>query len=349
MPPIGGVAQGAMVLQDTMFLDLDLPRFNAVLQPKVQGSIHLDELFSEDSLDFMIFFSSMASLTGNPGQAAYNAANMFMASLAAQRQRRGLAGQAINIGAIVGNGYVTRELNMGQQSYLYKVGHTWMSEQDFQEIFAEGILSCLQRGITAEICSGLRIDDDESKDWISNPMFQHLVFKSNTMIEGDKKGKSSVMVKPRLLEATTNTEVMEVLQGIFTLFSQECYPLLKYFRCLQFETSVCSSNRSQQIYSRIESRRAWRRFAKCCRLSFLVPEGTCCRRACSQDLQRWLYPRFAGFCCELSAVILDPEREREWPGQVSGVPSVPVFQSTCLHQSAIVSSKSTECSSDTGR
>jgi hypothetical protein len=37
---------------------------------------------------------------------------------------------------IVGNGYVTRELNMGQQSYLYRVGHSWMSEQDFHEVFA---------------------------------------------------------------------------------------------------------------------------------------------------------------------------------------------------------------------
>ncbi|KAF3392622.1 Polyketide synthase-nonribosomal peptide synthetase [Penicillium rolfsii] len=225
MPSIGGVAQGAMVLQDTMFLDLDLARFNSVLQPKVQGSILLDELFSGDNLDFMVFFSSMAALTGNPGQAAYNAANMFMTSLAAQRQQRGLAGQAINIGAIVGNGYVTRELNMGQQSYLYKVGHSWMSEQDFQEVFAEGVLSCLERKGTADICSGLRIDDDESKDWVTNPMFQHLVFKSNALIEDGKKGKTSVMLKAGLLEATTDVEVMEILQDAFTLKLQSSLQL----------------------------------------------------------------------------------------------------------------------------
>lgn len=217
MPPIGGVAQGAMVLQDTMFLDLDLPRLEKVLRPKVQGSLLLDELFSENTLDFMIFFSSMAAMTGNPGQVAYNAANMFMASLAAQRQKRGLAGHAINIGAIVGNGYVTRELNMGQQSYLYKVGHSWMSEQDFHEVFAEGVLSCLKKTGTSELCSGLRIDDDDSKNWVSNPMFQHLVIKSNTFIAGDKKSKVGVMVKTRLLESTSMTQVMEILQGEFSI------------------------------------------------------------------------------------------------------------------------------------
>jgi hybrid polyketide synthase/nonribosomal peptide synthetase ACE1 len=212
MPPIGGVAQGAMILQDTMFFDLDVDRYNKVVKPKVTGSILLDELFAENTLDFMIFFSSMAAITGNPGQVAYNAANMFMASLAAQRRKRGLAGQAINIGAIVGNGYVTRELNMGQQSYLYRVGHSWMAEQDFLEVFAEGVLSCLDRASLSP-CSGLRIDDDESKTWVSNPMFQHLVFKSNTLIAGDKKNKAGVMVKARLLEATSHGEVMEALQG----------------------------------------------------------------------------------------------------------------------------------------
>ena len=213
MPPIGGVAQGAMVLQDAMFLDLDVDRYAKVLKPKVNGSLLLDELFSEDTLDFMIFFSSMAAITGNPGQVAYNAANMFMASLAAQRRKRGLAGQAINIGAIVGNGYVTRELNMGQQSYLYRVGHSWMAEQDFHEVFAEGVLSCLDRSGSLAPCSGLRIDDDNSKNWVSNPMFQHLVFKSNSLIVRDKKTKAVLMAKTRLLESTSHGEVMEVLQG----------------------------------------------------------------------------------------------------------------------------------------
>lgn len=213
MPAIGGVAQGAMVLKDTMFFDLNQDRFDRVVRPKVTGSLLLDELFSEDTLDFMVFFSSMAAMTGNPGQVAYNAANMFMTGLAAQRRSRGLVGQAINLGAIVGNGYVTRELNMGQQSYLYRVGHSWMSEQDFLEVFAEGVLSCMNGLTGADPCSSLRIDDDESKQWVSNPIFQHLVTKSNTLVAGDKKGKSGVMIKTRLLEVTSHNELMEVLQG----------------------------------------------------------------------------------------------------------------------------------------
>lgn len=214
MPAVGGVAQGAMVLQDTTFLDLNIDRVENVLKPKVQGSILLDELFSEDTLDFMIFFSSMAAITGSPGQVSYSAANLFMTSLAAQRQKRGLAAQAINIGAIVGNGYVTRELNMDQQVKLYEVGHSWMSEQDFHEIFAEGVISCLEGKGTSEICSGIRIDDDDSKEWILNPVFQHLVLKSNTLLAADQKSKAGMMVKAQLLEATSQEEVMQTLKGM---------------------------------------------------------------------------------------------------------------------------------------
>ncbi|KAJ5815771.1 hypothetical protein N7474_007548 [Penicillium riverlandense] len=217
MPPIAGVAQGAMVLQDTMFPDLDLARLERVLRPKVDGSILLDELFSENTLEFMIFFSSMAAATGNPGQVAYNAANMFMASLAAQRKKRGLAAYAINIGAVVGNGYVTRELNMSQQNYLYRVGHSWMSEQDFHEVFAEGVLSCTDPSGAAELCSGLRIDDDESKSWVSNPMFQHLVFRSSNLLAGGKKGKAGIIIKAQLLEAVSCQEVIRILEDGFVL------------------------------------------------------------------------------------------------------------------------------------
>ncbi|KAJ5605419.1 hypothetical protein N7510_008200 [Penicillium lagena] len=217
MPPIAGVAQGAMVLQDTMFPDLDLARLEGVLRPKVDGSIILDELFSDNTLEFMIFFSSMAAVTGNPGQAAYNAGNMFMTSLAAHRIKRGLATYAINIGAVVGNGYVTRELNMSQQNYLYRVGHSWMSEQDFHEVFAEGVLSCMDQSGIAELFSGLRIDDDESKSWVSNPMFQHLVFRSSNLLAGGNKGKAGGIIKAQLLEAISRQEVIEILEGGFVL------------------------------------------------------------------------------------------------------------------------------------
>ncbi|CAL8581140.1 hypothetical protein XPA_006843 [Xanthoria parietina] len=92
MPPIAGVAQGAMVLQDMMFADMDLDAVERVMNPKVNGSIYLDEIFHDSPLDFFIFFSSVAAISGNKGQSIYGAANTSMHALAAQRRQRGFAG-----------------------------------------------------------------------------------------------------------------------------------------------------------------------------------------------------------------------------------------------------------------
>ncbi|KAI0009473.1 hypothetical protein F4779DRAFT_365857 [Xylariaceae sp. FL0662B] len=218
MPPIAGVAQGAMVLHDTIFPDLDIERLNKVTKPKTTGSIHLDDIFKEDTLDFFVFFSSIAYVAGNLGQSAYAAANAFMASLAANRRNRGLAASVINIGAVLGNGVVSRELTREKQVALHKAGLSLMSEQDFHEIFAEGVLASPPGSHGKfEITTGLRLEEDEneSKNWDNNPIFQHLNAKANNLMTSDVGGKSGAAIKAQLLEATNNDQVFEILKDGF--------------------------------------------------------------------------------------------------------------------------------------
>lgn len=226
LPPIAGVAQGAMVLDDSLFSDANLQRLHKVLRPKVQGSIHLDEIFSEDNtdeqLDFFVFFSSVAYVTGNAGQSIYAAANAFMASLANQRRARGLAASVINIGAILGAGYVSRELTEEQQEYLRKVGHMWMSEQDAHEIFAEGVRASHPKSADSlEFETGFRTDKDRARELEDEPpMFQHLGagLGDDLSATGDSKTRQqTVKTKARLLEATNHEQVFDVLKGGFLL------------------------------------------------------------------------------------------------------------------------------------
>ncbi|KAI0164030.1 KR domain-containing protein [Xylariaceae sp. FL1272] len=67
MPPIGGVAQGAMVLHDVGVRNMTLDTFGKVMRPKVEGTIHLHDLFREEKLDFFIVFSSATCIDANPG------------------------------------------------------------------------------------------------------------------------------------------------------------------------------------------------------------------------------------------------------------------------------------------
>ncbi|KAI1304521.1 PKS-NRPS hybrid [Xylaria venustula] len=239
LPPIAGVAQGAMVLHDTMFSEVDMERVNKVTQPKVNGGTYLEEIFHDVNLDFFVFFSSMACVTGNPGQSAYAAANMFMSGLAAQRRRRGFNASAVHIGAIFGNGYVTRELTLAQQEFLRKVGNMWLSEQDFRQLFAEAIFAGqAENGASPELSTGLMMIDnsDDSKKnitWFYNPMFQHCIKESedSELVTDGQKGRG-VPVKAQLLEAINPAEVYEIIHDAFatklrtTLQIEESRPLV---------------------------------------------------------------------------------------------------------------------------
>ncbi|KAI8946246.1 hypothetical protein F4801DRAFT_77015 [Xylaria longipes] len=214
MPPIAGVCQGAMVLRDSVLPDLSYSQLRETLAPKVDGSLHLDELFSDDTLDFFVFFSSMAYVAGNRGQSAYTAANAFMASLAAHRRKRGLAGSVMNMSGIVGEGYITRQLALGKQSALIKAGFDFQSEQAFHELFSEAVLAGRPGSEgSLEISAGVRVGENQGVSFANNPVFQHLIAKAGTDLTASNIGaRSNVVIKARLLEANTDEEVFDIIR-----------------------------------------------------------------------------------------------------------------------------------------
>jgi acyl transferase domain-containing protein/acyl carrier protein len=97
--PIGGVVHAAGVLQDGPLLEMPDAAIEAVLRPKVSGALMLDAALSGDRPDWVIYFSSAASVLGSPGQANYCAANAFLDSYAATRRSEGQSALVINWGA----------------------------------------------------------------------------------------------------------------------------------------------------------------------------------------------------------------------------------------------------------
>jgi len=87
---INGVIHAAGVPGGGLIQLKDRQSAAEVLAPKVQGALVLDALFKKQSLDFMVFCSSLASILGGAGQVDYTAANIFLDTLAMQRQKAGL-------------------------------------------------------------------------------------------------------------------------------------------------------------------------------------------------------------------------------------------------------------------
>lgn len=203
-------------MHDALFQDLDIERLDIVLRPKVDGSMYLDEIFSDPALEFFVYFSSIAYVAGNAGQSAYAAANGFMASLAANRRSRGLAGSVINIGPVIGNGYIARELTEAKQTALYNAGFTFMSEQDFHEIFAEGIVASRPSSSESlELTTGLRVDDSDGwRNWGLNPKFQHLISATQNLSSVKASGTRGASIKAQLWAASSHEHKFEILRGM---------------------------------------------------------------------------------------------------------------------------------------
>lgn len=84
---IHGVIHAAGVVRDSYIRNKTPEQMNAVFAPKVYGTLYLDEATKKDTLDFFVTFSSLAAVTGNPGQCDYSFANYFLDSYAAERER----------------------------------------------------------------------------------------------------------------------------------------------------------------------------------------------------------------------------------------------------------------------
>jgi NADPH:quinone reductase-like Zn-dependent oxidoreductase/acyl carrier protein len=98
LPPLRGVIHAAGLLADATIQTMTAEQVNDVLGPKVDGARNLDAATAGDPLDFFVLFSSAAALVGNPGQAAYAAANAYLDAFAYARRSKGLPALSVQWG-----------------------------------------------------------------------------------------------------------------------------------------------------------------------------------------------------------------------------------------------------------
>jgi NADPH:quinone reductase-like Zn-dependent oxidoreductase/acyl carrier protein len=108
MPPLRGVVHAAMVMDDAFLPDADVARFERVLQPKWTGADALDRLTRDLGVELFLLFSSVTTALGNPGQAAYVAANAALEAVAERRHAAGFPALAVGWGPIGDAGYLAR-------------------------------------------------------------------------------------------------------------------------------------------------------------------------------------------------------------------------------------------------
>ena len=98
LPSLAGIVHAAGEIGTTPLRTLDDAEVDRVFAGKVWGAWHLSEAAAGLELDFFLSTSSIASVWGGFGQAAYGAANAFLDGLAWRLREQGISGISVNFG-----------------------------------------------------------------------------------------------------------------------------------------------------------------------------------------------------------------------------------------------------------
>ncbi|MEU9510802.1 type I polyketide synthase, partial [Micromonospora sp. NPDC048170] len=193
--PLTAVVHAAGVGQLSMLVDTDLAGLAGVLDGKIAGAVHLDELLGDRPLDAFVLFSSIAGIWGSGGQAAYAAGNAFLDALAERRRARGLAATAVAWGPWADGGMASGEgqellarrglspMSPGQAVYALRsaVGRSTpaltVADVDWS-LFTPAFAAARPRPLLddiAEARDALRVVDGAPQDTAGGGLRQHLL------------------------------------------------------------------------------------------------------------------------------------------------------------------------------
>ena len=141
LAPLKGIIQMSMVLRDQMFSGMNIEDWNAVTQPKIQGTwnLHNAALSRHLNLDFFLLFSSLSGTFGQIGQANYASANTFLDAFVQFRASMNLPCTAINLGAMEGIGYLSE--NQGLLRKMQGTGWRMVQEAELLEALDLAMMS----------------------------------------------------------------------------------------------------------------------------------------------------------------------------------------------------------------
>jgi NAD(P)-dependent dehydrogenase (short-subunit alcohol dehydrogenase family) len=116
LPPLRGIVHCAGIVDDGILAEQRWQRFARVLAPKVAGTWALQAGVRERPLDFLLLFSSTASVLGAAGQGSYAAANAFLDAAAHELRRHGCRAVAIGWGPWEGIGMAAGDPTLRERS-----------------------------------------------------------------------------------------------------------------------------------------------------------------------------------------------------------------------------------------
>nr|UPN67555.1 hypothetical protein [Pestalotiopsis sp.] len=208
--PIRGLVQSALVLEDASFANMTSDQWAVPLGPKYHGSKNFDALFDSPDLEFFVMLSSVTGVLGSHGQSNYTAGSTYQDALARSRVARGLPAVSIDLGAVLGAGFVARTEGVAERAG--KAGWRAHTVQEVLRLVEFAIRNPHQ----AEMVAGIApwsVSDGEQLSWRTEGRFMALPQRLEMSKKQDKEANAASL-RERLQTAESKIDTM--VEGLTT-------------------------------------------------------------------------------------------------------------------------------------
>ncbi|KAF2970301.1 hypothetical protein GQX73_g3288 [Xylaria multiplex] len=226
--PVCGVIQGAMVLRDKPFEIMTHDEYHATIISKVTGTWNLHDTACDMglNLDFFTMLSSVSGLIGQPAQANYAAANVFLDSFAAYRRGLGLKANSISLGAIDDVGYIAEHPELMGAFGTSML--TPINESLFQRIVQYSIMQQddvpINSASSSHLITSIAVPQASSSRLLSDARFSALHFgasNARAATSYDAQSETNKEIQTLLLMVKGGTESAAVIASAVNIINKQ--------------------------------------------------------------------------------------------------------------------------------
>ncbi|KAF4889745.1 Highly reducing polyketide synthase azaB [Colletotrichum fructicola] len=240
LPPVRGVIQAAMTLNDSIFPNMTYDQWLAATGPKVAATWNIHNTLPD--LDFFVMLSSLTGLGGNTSQANYSAGGTFQDAFAKFRTSQSLPAVSIDLASIQEVGFVANTEGVAER--LTKTGLADISEAQMLKIVETAIQHPLRPVALSQLITGiLEFDEASTVAWVNDKRFTAAQVTHNAQGgprgRGDQQSQATARLSDSLQSATSGAgavvlildAIISKLGEMFGLDAAEIdkkYPVSKY-------------------------------------------------------------------------------------------------------------------------